>query len=586
MPKIRTAITVVSLSFDPRTGEVLDPQHRPSYHALAIDQTLNRDFVDTQREKLIFYNVDVGYATNAWDEVYDLSLGGHTITLGNNLPSDVYNWAAILVNDQPLVDGYINSENFLTATFNVTKNIDPVLFKAAQTGGVVGDCEYRGSVGFCGLITWDTPFINNINPDPEGKYLYCVPPNASAGFNVIATIIAEPVGVSPYMGQRSRPVFKLDVPGYPIQQIQFELGAGYCIYTDPSGKKRQCYWTFPYLSLPIHASASPEGLSVPLYTGHIDPATQQPVWDSIIDVPIPTDPNAPQTPTKYVKNRIVPESVNLYLDVPIDPRPGRTFALTVNTQTEGETDASAALWVRVAELASLYDIDSTKPSLVVHRSGERVVWETLYGKITDQMFQQGYLTLEAGHFEIPPAIAPLTVMSMVKDDEMQIPLTPTVPPSASISAIRYTVSAPQTAASISAMRYRVTAPSVAASISAMRYRVTAPPPPPPPPPTYATLTGKVVGIFGMPVSGALVYVNGSAARTAPNGTFTISGLTLGKTYTLTVRHWLYSTLKIPVTITSTQQSITLTLSLNPLTLTAIIGGVGAFTGLLYAAAKE
>jgi uncharacterized repeat protein (TIGR02543 family) len=59
-------------------------------------------------------------------------------------------------------------------------------------------------------------------------------------------------------------------------------------------------------------------------------------------------------------------------------------------------------------------------------------------------------------------------------------------------------------------------------------------------PAGITITGTVKGIFGNPVSGATVTLNGQTTRTDPSGKYTFTNLTPA-VYRITVQHWLYET---------------------------------------------
>ncbi|MEM1551573.1 MAG: carboxypeptidase regulatory-like domain-containing protein [Candidatus Bathyarchaeia archaeon] len=112
-----------------------------------------------------------------------------------------------------------------------------------------------------------------------------------------------------------------------------------------------------------------------------------------------------------------------------------------------------------------------------------------------------------------------------------------------------------------------------------------PPPPPPPPPELATLTGKVTGIFGLPVSNAKLTLNTNTTLTSKDGTYTFKDIQPGE-YLLTVEHWLYQTKTIVVTLQPGTQTLNIGLTLKPEYPASIVGVIGAILTTIIMRMKE
>jgi uncharacterized repeat protein (TIGR02543 family) len=101
-----------------------------------------------------------------------------------------------------------------------------------------------------------------------------------------------------------------------------------------------------------------------------------------------------------------------------------------------------------------------------------------------------------------------------------------------------------------------------------------------PAPVGVTITGTVKGLFGMPVRGATVTLNGQSTTTDPSGKYTFTGLTPA-VYRITVEHWLYETQSKAITATEVKTyTVDFQLSLKTSYLTASLSILGIIAGFI------
>jgi uncharacterized repeat protein (TIGR02543 family) len=101
-----------------------------------------------------------------------------------------------------------------------------------------------------------------------------------------------------------------------------------------------------------------------------------------------------------------------------------------------------------------------------------------------------------------------------------------------------------------------------------------------PAPAGVTITGTVRGLFGRPVSGATVTLNGRTTTTDPSGKYTFTDLTPA-VYRITVEHWLYETQSKAITATEPKTyTVDFQLSLKTPYLTAGLSTLAIIAGFI------
>jgi hypothetical protein len=165
-------------------------------------------------------------------------------------------------------------------------------------------------------------------------------------------------------------------------------------------------------------------------------------------------------------------------------------------------------------------------------------------KLTQTMVNQGYFTLQAGHFEGKLTGRIMMPMTPVVDEEIKIPLQQPIT-TASIRALALSHIAPPISAKIQSLALSHIASPISAKIQSLSLSHVLPPVSakiqsltlshiaPPPPPTTFSLGGKVLSPLG-PVADAEVTLNGFTAKTGRDGSFHLTDIHEG-TYTLTVK---------------------------------------------------
>jgi hypothetical protein len=169
-------------------------------------------------------------------------------------------------------------------------------------------------------------------------------------------------------------------------------------------------------------------------------------------------------------------------------------------------------------------------------------------KLNSKIVSQGYFTLEYGRWNkdtlTPIPGTPFALPRMEKLGEIKVPLR-SYARSATVNSLTLKATPPARLATVNSLTLKAIPPAKLATVNSLTLKETYPPKmatvnnlslktiSPPPPPAGYTFSGKVLSILG-PVAEAEVSLNGLTAKTAGDGSFTITDIPEG-TYTLTVK---------------------------------------------------
>jgi hypothetical protein len=520
------------------------PGDTARYWAASIDEPLNDDFVTSQPEKIWTYGA------GGWEEIYDLTPGVHTITVGVDTPPEKPWLVQVWINDQSLTEGQfipVWKGNFLQLNFNVTGDVPyltaqmPIYYFAVNPltnyCQLIKPFEIPFVVDFAGgcpsIIEQTGSALKALGALPIITYHYewFINPNAGEQFTP-ETWFWTNNGQGAPPGARSIFWWGFTARGYTTRAETSHIwpeprrGADLCM---------EVYWV-PLLPPWYLISTLPTDETATFMVGHVENDTApREQWQYVVDhsvvfpigqygstvcrLPPPSNP------------RIRIRSLQALPIVPIDNfRPGRFNLVIAEVENIG-TYGVALPFICLKEYApgfhSIYrgNIDFSPTAIGV---GQTATLYLLF-RLNETIVRQGFFTVQAGHFEGKIAGTVMAPMSRVVDEEKQVPLLqPT--PMASIRSLSLSHTAPARAAKILSLTlsHKITA----AKIQTLTLSHITPPPPPPPPAGYS-FGGKVLSLLG-PVVDAEVLLDGFSAKTGRDGSFYITDIPEG-TYTLTVK---------------------------------------------------
>jgi hypothetical protein len=525
---MRTVVTVETKSY---------PQDTNKYWAVSIDEPLNEDFVTSQPEKIWFWG------PIRWEKILDLSPGTHTITVGVDTPPEKPWQAQIWINDTSLTDGqYLSTYKgkFLQFTFNVTTDAPYLTIPQAKNR-----VAYYPFTRLCQTVA-GVPFTRdwNICSYTEQREL---------AFRIITYIVHWPINPNPgeqflpgtwllYGGQQPAPAGARSIPWFAFVKDDVQIIGELPVHAFQRAAAdiygQLCYLPAEVLLPPWQVlQYVPDGEKATFISGHIEndlaPKSQ---WNYVIDETITFTIEKADwctlPPPSNPKIQIV--RVTTYPQAPIDNfRPGRINLVAVEVTNAG----TGIAWPFIS-------VEEDPPPGQHYTLRENIIFtypvkpgETtglvIGVKLNDTMVNQGYFTIQAGHYEPPqPSNRIMLPMTPIVDQKVQIPLEFSV---ATLRTLSLSQLAAEKAAKIQSLTLSHTAPppEKAAKIQSLTLSHTAPPPPPPPPPEKASLGGKVLSLLG-PVADAEVTLNGFSTKTARDGSFYLTDIPYG-TYTLTVK---------------------------------------------------